>query len=221
MTEKEFSPGDKVRVTDTFESVVTRVIEDQLDACYKFENGQYRSVDVPGRVFELIERADDPSTDPIGTVRQGMGKACSLIKLGTDYWVQPSLFGTAPGHGHADNFMTHRPVIGAVPGTPAWDAWIKGELKGAPEFPYTVVVDNLSASIDRLEGNDRPLWTGDGSEAPPEYVAKVRAYDGDALRRDQANPRLWRGDGSGWTSMAKAWESRSPAEYGPWTEVRD
>lgn len=46
---------------------------------------------------------------------------------------EPHLTGFVCG----DYQMAGTPVVGAMPGTPAWDAWTAGDLPGAPPFPGT------------------------------------------------------------------------------------
>jgi hypothetical protein len=101
-------PGDKVRVT------------------YEAEYQPGRSY-TPGNMLcwdlavEVIEPADDPSKDPIGTVRAHDGHQWVRINFGeyiscawvcVDWNVRP--------RGHYE--MQESTVVGAVPGTPAAEA---------------------------------------------------------------------------------------------------
>lgn len=82
---------------------------------------------------EVLEPVDDPRKDPVGTVREGggHGSLTSWAKAEGQRW---ELIG-----GHAVEtpssalLGTAHPVVGAVPGTPAWDLWIRGDLPGAPK----------------------------------------------------------------------------------------
>lgn len=131
----ELNPGDKVRVTDVYEGVVSELVSDGgfYEDTVRFEGGKYRSLGVPGRTFEVLERADDPSKDPIGAVRSlpsGVVVARKLWASGQSGWIPFETDGV-----YQLGAELTGEVIGAVPNTPAWDAWQKGELKGAPEFP--------------------------------------------------------------------------------------
>lgn len=125
----EFQQGDKVKVT--FEATVTKVHEDG-DRLWVYHSGVSDTYLNVGDV-ELIERKDDPSKDPIGTVRKGGGTVVNKYARSAPF--QQGWQRADGGGAHGNDWVKDWPVIGAVPGSPAWDAWQKGELKGAPEFP--------------------------------------------------------------------------------------
>jgi hypothetical protein len=101
----EFKPGDRVRVTYETE----------------YAQGGYhlpRGTLFVNHTVELIQAADDPSQDPVGTVREWGGRAFALTYSEDNRfpWVAISVdSGGANGHG----VMEGTPIIGAVPGTPA------------------------------------------------------------------------------------------------------
>lgn len=94
--------------------------------------------------IELLERADDPSRDEIGTVRREDYDAGHSIWQCVAHPTDPGetawfcAYTTDPGNcgrrmDHAD--LCDVPVIGAVPGTPAAEAQA-AELKEAEELAY-------------------------------------------------------------------------------------
>lgn len=119
----EFNEGDRPRNGDLvrvqaramegrlldFDGTIGTVVED---------DGETRSFRVPFCTVEVLERADDPSQDLTGLVREykaGVPAVC----YGRDYWVY---FGTGSGAGYGvakDREVIGCPVIGSVPGTPA------------------------------------------------------------------------------------------------------
>lgn len=137
-----------------------------------------------------VEPADDPSKDPVGTIRENTGElGGSYIRMwrdGKKEWVWVSDDSKTSFRASKGN-TTIGPIIGAVPGTPAAGAQ-----------------------------TERPLWTGDGSEEPPEYVKVIRNCDGEPITRRA----------SGWVFSQQyddpySWDQISPKLYGPYTEVRD
>ncbi len=233
----EFNEGDTVQVT--FSGVY------RADGTILNSARQSLAFEVPdGAVIELIESADDPSRDPIGTVRLAHGSSFvrmedpndSVFKWAMCVWVAPN--GGANGHAS----MKHSDIIGAVPNTPTWDAWQKGELKGAPEFPGAIEAgtrhefkpsytgrtcdhmvmrggfgDVCGFSPDYLVHQSREPWTGDGSEEPPAYVRQVRDREGEG-RLVRAGGK-WRGEGD-FVKETKAWHKWKVRAWGPFTEVR-
>ena len=192
----EFRKGDKVRVA--FEAEVTNVREDgqRLWVYHAGVADTYLNVsDV-----ELIERADDPSRDPAGTVRRSKdGKIAVRVREGGEQsWFQLEIGENAWGW-LFDDWVTGWPVIGVMPGTPAWDAWQKGELRGAPEFPGKA---------------ESELWVGDGSEEPPAHVKAVKDKSSNYLNY------LVRAPKSGWFWHSKpAWDDEYDAEGVRWVDV--
>lgn len=175
---------------------------------------------------ELIERADDPSKDPAGTVRRlpsGVVVAKKLWSSGSTGWLPFESDGVynldCRGAGE---------IIGAVPGTPAAEAELERARNGAGsaagiynwdeiyerkaplspeetearalhllhlydtltlELSYKWGEEKKERFLRKVEerhpyregqvGQERPLWTGDGSEEPPAHVKKVRWLDFD------------------------------------------
>jgi hypothetical protein len=145
---------------------------------------------------ELIEPADDPSKDPVGTVRrEDHGEGFSLWQAfenqhGERTWL--CTWSTVRGNRGVhlwDKRLVGQPVIGSVPGTPAAEAQ-------KPRAP----------------------WTVDGSEEPPAHVKKVRDKDGDTISRN--------GDGWNYNPDAPGvipwqWTEEDLTVVAPLTEVID
>jgi len=149
---ENFRPGDKIRITH--EITVDRPGETCDQAAYAREGGLYMW-NRDHSTVELIEAADDPSKDPIGTVRDLYGVAFAHVGGAGDAMHAAYPWVHVVGGGSNDHrTMKGSTVVGAVPNTPAWDAWQKGELashlgrvqvladsssagdpSGAPEFP--------------------------------------------------------------------------------------
>jgi hypothetical protein len=108
-----FKPGDRVQVA--YEGVVAGV---NADGSIDYLGAGHH---LPkGATVELIERADDPSKDPVGTVRRDPREGNTYIR--SDYndlypWIS---FGPMTGVQH--HRVVGWEVIGAVPGTPAAEA---------------------------------------------------------------------------------------------------
>lgn len=107
--------GDKVRLTPKPREIIGEVAEIVPDECMRLVSGPdvyaLRYWDV-----EVLERADDPSRDSIGTVAELDGHV--WIKRSEQWW-QP--IPTEVGS-RTNSRMTGRTVTGAVPGTPAAQA---------------------------------------------------------------------------------------------------
>lgn len=175
----DFKQGDKIRVS--YETTIRNDFGDYT--------GKYllKGPSARNRNVELIEPADDPSKDPIGTVRQRGEDVYTRSDYNENYpWVG---FDEYSGNEHES--MRNSEIIGAVPGTPAAEAQKPAE---------------------------RPLWTGDGSEEPPEYVTKVRDSDGDVMER---TGRQWRyvTFANGDLAVGSTWMWSYVGA--PFTEVRD
>ena len=170
----EFKQGDMVRVA--------------YDAQYHAsgENGAHfvfgdQYVMTPANAtIELIEPAkpaDDPSKDPIGTVRSSGIRGGQWAKRrtlsGCDVWAYIAGHFGMPSMTEPSATVVGWKVIGAVPGTPAWDAWSKGELKNAPEFPGTQL-DGFIHTRGPLEG--QPIEAGRPDGYPYPLGTKVRGY---------------------------------------------
>lgn len=186
----EFNEGDTVRVT--FETAV-RTAGDFP--------GYYLAwhTEVKNHVVEVIERADDPCTDPIGTVRV-CGDEETWVHVKRDpaetAWrcAGQDLF--EGNHRH----MAGTNVVGATPSTPAWEAWRLGTLRGAPPFPFI-----------------------DVDQVVPE--SKLRVFtdkDGEEWReRTPDSFTLYRRDG-GWSTYYSHYTYEGLSQdYGPLTEVAE
>lgn len=107
MSEVQPQPGDKVRVT--YETVVRN------DGSY-IGRSMLNTPEALNDTVEVLERADDPSRDEVGTVAE----------LDGDIWVkraENSWWPIAQEFRHRSNNKMHgRVVTGAVPGTPAAQA---------------------------------------------------------------------------------------------------
>lgn len=195
----DFRPGDRVRVTP-------RWYETTVD-----ETGYYsgkNTVSEGHATVELIERADDPRKDPVGTVRRSPGGTVVVRNADFDSasW---EVFVDGDDNPELYKYLSHDDVtgwkiVGAVPLTPA------AEKQAA---------DELSAQTRQAE-QERPLWTGDGSEEPPEYVTKVVDNEGDELTRDKHDPTLWWGTGHGYERDPREWGHHAGRCFRPYTEVR-
>lgn len=182
-----FNEGDRVRVTYEAEYINdAEVLGSSGVVVYPL-----------GSTVELIERADHPRNDLVGTIREGLRATLPLVKIQHDTWVQVSLRGKTRQdvRTYSDELVGARArrILGAVPGTPAAGA-----------------------------AQERPLWTGDGTEEPPEHVDKVRDKDGDELSRVDPDEfgRVWRRtkyySGGALPTNNIPW----PYIHGPYTEVR-
>ncbi|MFI7678535.1 hypothetical protein [Actinophytocola sp. NPDC049390] len=194
----DFRPGDRVRVS--YEAEYLRAHRTQ-DGCHEVRvpDDTNTRVTLRSATVELIERADDPSKDPVGTIRRHP-KCGPYIRM--DYttanpWL--GFNGLCSWNDHEG--MVGSEVVGAVPDTPA---------------------------AEKQAEQERPLWTGDGSEEPPEYVTKVRwsRYDPEA----NGTPFAGRAEDGRWFWMYEADESPTRGSYtfaqlaeifgGAYTEVR-
>jgi hypothetical protein len=103
-------------------------------------------------VAELVHPADDPSKDPIWTVREVEPKPAAadgniVVKFGDSFWLYPSNMGN--GYGRLDwARVKNSKVIGSVPGTPAWTAWCEGDLPGMGGAGFPAHTDTRGLSDD-------------------------------------------------------------------------
>lgn len=203
----EFKAGDEVRATFTGTVQEARSVDGSVRYVHltypEDEPGSFHYVP-ESAIVELVKPVDDPSTDPIGTVRV-CGDEETWVHVKRDpaetAWrcAGQDLF--EGNHRH----MAGTDVVGAVPNTPAWEAWRLGTLRGAPPFPF-VDVDQVVP------------WTGDGSEEPPAHVVKVQDKHGCFIARDE----------SGWSWLSgimrgerELWERARPSAISPFVEVID
>lgn len=169
----EFEPGDKIRVT--YEAVYDGLTE----------YGNYRLTrpdhDLPEYMYELssatvelIERADDPATDPIGTVRGGTGTipgTFGFVKVRKDDW---RLMGS--GDDESSRWYNHEvenhSIIGAAPGTP-------GDQEPLAQWER----DLLHLELEPRTWNDPKLVPAD--------VKVIEDSEGDELRRHPVETNKW------------------------------
>lgn len=195
----EFKQGDRVRVIFEAEYVrpsINHRVEDHVLNTY--EDGCHITVPFTADI-ELIERKDDPSRDPVGTVRKcDSTEPIVAVKVRPDEWRVVWDCGDRSTR-YDDKEVRFRDweVIGAVPGTPAWEA------HEATDAEYCTPMA------------ERPLWTGDGSEEPPAHVTKVKAAQGAVVYRTAGRWAWSEATRRGWVWMP---HMRS---MGPFTEVRD
>lgn len=117
MSEPRYRKGDRVRITR--EITLNEVDADSLNA------GKTRSVllSLDRSQVELVERADNPANDPIGTVRRedhDGGHSVFVKDTGYHPWV--CVFSTASGNtggSLGNDEVVGMSVTGTVPGTPA------------------------------------------------------------------------------------------------------
>lgn len=164
--------GDKVRL----------VIEGEVGSTYAsaalgFKNGPV----IPGYVVqsakvEILERADDPSKDPVGTVRRSVSLTYTKSEHagcnGNLPWVR--LTGDGNVRTYSDGEVVGLPVIGAVPGTPAAEAaeeplaeWERELLE--PEYEYYrgephPLAYRLHGDTVEYYSDDDASWKWDGDD---------------------------------------------------------
>lgn len=109
-------PGDKVRVEFDSSKGIT-AIESIVDDW----NGRFDGCDLVRDGIDtvtILGRADDPASDPVGTVRKDGSR--SIVKVAEDKWIPVSessdLLVRYTNHAME---LEHCLVIGAVPGSPA------------------------------------------------------------------------------------------------------
>jgi hypothetical protein len=108
--------GDKIRVT--FEATYagrSRRPGNLFLVDFECEEGYSLKYTVPSSAtVEVIEPADDPSKDPIGTVRENTGALGGVYVKNSEGWRHLELgFEPVPGSD------TLGPLVGVVPGSPA------------------------------------------------------------------------------------------------------
>ena len=110
MSEVRPQPGDKVRVT--YEGIACEA----KDGWIKLDTGSVHA-GLDSCTVEILERADDPSRDGIGTVATLDGVGVPFVKVRSNRWE-----GVGGGLSRHNDDMRGRKVTGAVPGTPAAQA---------------------------------------------------------------------------------------------------
>lgn len=134
--------GDKVRIS--FEMVWGRdgyeFRRDVHDAGHGIVYGgkpTYSVETYAEPVFEVLERADDPARDPIGTVREELDRSATYVRTAQGWMTVHDPRHTGIEMFAYDDLMSRAPIIGVVPGTPAADAQTPPEVvrSGDPEPP--------------------------------------------------------------------------------------
>lgn len=201
----ELSLGDKVRFS--YEGVVTALGERE----FTLGNGlKFEYTAAPGypQTIEILERADDPSRDLVGTVR-----ANQFVKLsdhiGRNWWDLCVGCWTSGGDDLADC-----PVTGAVPGSPA-----------------SVVLDKQKLSDTMLDENATPEPRNQAQVAhvsrescllgwPPDPEIGLGAPEPDQTKVYRANNGWdWQHDIDGWFQANRNSGYVSPRRYG-WVQVQ-
>lgn len=187
-TRTEFNKGDTVHVS--FDTTVRS--KGDFPGYYLAKH-----TEVKNHAVKVVKPVDDPSTDPIGTVREWGAYTMTRSDYDETWpWIMLTRDG-ANGH----EVMRDSKVVGAVPNTPAWEAWRLGTLRGAPPFPF-IDVDQV---VEADGFAPREFWDSDGdmwTEAEPgrffignwrtvaKKLAKYRNAAGVTLEslRDQFGP---------------------------------
>lgn len=224
---EDFRPGDRVRVS--YEAAW-----DQDRGTHYWlrdlTDGSTTSVPKTATV-ELIERADDPSKDLVGTVRRVKHGGVYVRADSQDYsWMGLGPETDSYGNDH-EAMAGQSEIVGTVPFTPAAEKQAADELsrvQGDEERPFKegdVVRHKGTGSVCTVAVpipfhssyyEIAPPWTGDGTEEPPAHVKVVVNAAGRKLYRQR----------DGWSfypvgdARVVAWEW-DPSEDCPWTEVRD
>lgn len=156
--------GDKVRVA--YEGTVV--------------NPGFGGLHLPGTLdmqcfladVEILERADDPSKDPVGTVRQstaGSRPGAPYIKTAAPRYPWKRLEVWQSGeqlHGNYNESMVGWPIIGVVPGSPADKPEVKFYQSPTTELRY------------RVQGNKAEFFSTDDGIWYPSFVGAdtVRSF---------------------------------------------
>ena len=110
--------GDKIRIT--FEGVLTDRPNEHFRWSERPEGATVSWSPGDSRVsIEILERADDPSKDPVGTIRAELDDSAVYVKTQDRRWTRVSSRSCEGGFSFAENEMGMSKVIGAVPGTTA------------------------------------------------------------------------------------------------------
>lgn len=217
--------GDKVRVT--FDAVYA--VEEAYFHVLDETDGRGSVVRVPTfATVEVLERADDPKVGQLRREDHDGGHSIWQVQENYDgderFWC--CIYSTAQGnrdvHYQLDR-MLDLPVIGTVPGTPAWDAE-QAEIEHAdcfePEPGPRKPVPLSEIFPPRLF---KACSKTGAVEEPPESVKAVVDNQGDRLRREGDG---WIGYGSegssgdfGYPAFVKPWGDHVAAMYAPYTEV--
>lgn len=116
--------GDRVRWTRMRPQVIEGILEDVDGDAYAIRDGELRlhACQTEDVTVEVLERADDPSSDEVGTVRKDpeYGEVVAKVSLSREEGRPWHSFDG--GSTVTDQRVKEWPVIGAVPGTPAAEA---------------------------------------------------------------------------------------------------
>jgi hypothetical protein len=188
VTGRKPQKGDLIRVT--YEG---RYLKDLEDGWHKVEVANYAYPMYPREAtVEVLEPADDPSKDLLGTVRREDHEAghsvwqCVIVPTNHNWRRWECVWSTAPGN--IGSFLSHEtvaasgfPVVGTVPGTPAADLDAERKLDEIPEWKHQLLAEQeadectfLDTSKCVIHGRSREprVFQSDGPE-PAEDVACV------------------------------------------------
>jgi len=127
------SPNPKDIVRIDFAAIAAEPSEDpyMVNVIVTRDNGKKHTIAVPTYAVTVVSRADDPSKDPVGTVRQDdFEGGYSLFQCFANHsnpeltgWIavystEPARISTLVGSYEHDH-VVGLPIIGVVPGTPA------------------------------------------------------------------------------------------------------
>jgi hypothetical protein len=165
MSEQPIRKGDKVKLTAKPRVIVGELEELTSDGFLRLDGDVGHIRDPRNWDVEILERADDPGRDPVGTVAEFDDLV--WVKTGERVW---TVVGD-PDHFRVDTAITGRTVTGAVPGTPAADA--QGEPKA------TTGVAATWCSVTKRLGNGQLIRCSNASwhEATTEHYARHAGQD--------------------------------------------
>jgi hypothetical protein len=184
VSDRKPQPGDRVRVVYEGEYRRDATDPEEWGGIVKATDGKGGLVGVIDgwAVVEVVEPADDPSADPIGTVRRGVAPMEVWIKVNHDRWAYAGTTSSTAQYG--DEYIRQTDyrsdVIGAVPGTPAAEAQRQDVGYCGP---CKVVHDEREPAVQLSPHGWEPrVFQSDGPE-PPEDVTVLRWLDRDPAAR--------------------------------------
>ena len=155
MTVETPQPRDRVRWKRT--SVIEGVVEETgADGIVVRDGDGYKHLcQVEDATVEVLERADDPSKDPIGTVRKG-DKSSPVVRCrvtSSDVHPWKSVMYTVS---YSHDEVVGWPVTGAVPGTPAAEAAAQEKAEQIADLREKLQRVEVKANACRVEESARP-----------------------------------------------------------------
>lgn len=127
--------GDKVRFTIEAEYIRPSANHDVSDHLVLAGAGDEYTLPYEAAI-EILERADDPKNDPVGTIRAELDGSAVYVKTQDRRWSRVSSRSCEGGHSFAENEMGMSKLVGAVPGTPAAVAETAKAAPVEPEYEY-------------------------------------------------------------------------------------